>query len=249
MFFTVWGIAVCIVLSIFLFQKNTSIITTDFYTIENNKTSEVSIITIDTKKAEILFWWIDYFKKDTKNFSEFHRHSAWNFLKKIQKILPKTHIVINGQFFNAWQEKTHMSFPLKSNGKIINDYMDNDITKRTLLQKNTQEFVMYDGYQKSDLTNSEVKELIVGFSPLVDASRDQKLWRNYVVLENNALIFFLANAKTQSEMEEIITKAWYSLDNALMLDWWPSAQYASLQNGKTYYGDWGVPQFFVIGER
>jgi hypothetical protein len=69
------------------------------------------------------------------------------------------------------------------------------------------------------------------------------------VLDGSNLVFFLANAKTQPQMEEIITKAWYSLDNALMLDWWPSAQYATTHDLKTYYGDWEVPQFFVVGEK
>ncbi len=248
-FFTLLAIVLSIFWTIYMFQKNHFKTGTDFYSIEKFKSEQYSIITIDTQKSEILFGWIDYHKKDAKNFSEFNRHYAGEFLKKIQKILPQTHLVINGQFFNAWREKTHMSFPLKSNGKIINDYMDNDISKRTLLQKSTWEFVLYDWFQASDLKDDTVKELIVGFSPEVDASSWAALWRNYIILDQNRLVFFLANAKTQAEMQTIIEAAWYSLKDALMLDWWPSAQYATIHDQKTYYGDWEVPQFFVIGEK
>jgi hypothetical protein len=142
-----------------------------------------------------------------------------------------------------------MSFPLKSNGKIINDYMDNDIPKRTLLQKSNWEVVLYDWYNPSDLKDDSVKELIVGFSPTVDASAWVALWRNYAILDGQTLIFFVAKSKTQKEMEQLISQYGYSLQQAIMFDWWPSAQYATIHDQKTYYGDWEVPQFFVIGEK
>jgi hypothetical protein len=41
----------------------------------------------------------------------------------------------------------------------------------------------------------------------VDASAQVALGRNYIVLDGSNLVFFLANAKTQPQMEEIITKA------------------------------------------
>jgi hypothetical protein len=68
---------------------------------------------------------------------------------------------INGQFFNQLIDSTSLSFPVKSDGKIINSYVDNDIKKSTfVITKNNTAKIIHD-YNAEFLQNPDYTEVIV----------------------------------------------------------------------------------------
>ncbi len=56
----------------------------------------------------------------------------------------------------------------------------------------------------------------------------------------------MKSGKSEAEMNEIIKLYWVDEKNIVMLDGWPFAQFAYNGNSKTFYWDWGVPQFNII---
>lgn len=144
--------------------------------------------------------------KKSDNFSVFNRHYAY-ICKKL-KNFTYSKIGYKLSFFNAWQEKTHLSFPLKSNWKIINDYMDNDISKKTFILTKENKAIIYDWYDKKYLQNDDFKELIVGFSLEADANSKASIWRTFIWIKENKVYFFISWAKTQQEMSDYIVNFW-----------------------------------------
>lgn len=206
------------------------------------------ILKVDITKNKIWFWGYEYFQKNENLFSQYHRFYAHEYFKKqSQKNIP-VKWVINAQFFNAGKDPTFMSFPLKVNGTIINDYMDNDIAKRTLIKTKQNQFFIKEGFERNFLTNADYTDVIVAFSPEVDALSSQSIGRTYVGMKENMLYFFIANSKTQNEMNSIIQDEWILPENIIMFDGGPSSQFA-IDGEKTYYGDWKVPHFVVVEGR
>ena len=228
-------------LTVYWFKNNKNL---NIINIEKNNWIEK--IEINLSKNNLSFWWIDYYEKKSDNFSVFNRHYAYEYLQKIKKTLPTAKLVINWAFFNAWQEKTHLSFPLKSNWKIINDYMDNDISKKTFIITKENKAIIYDWYDKKYLQNNDFKELIVGFSIEADANSKASIWRTFIWIKENKVYFFISWAKTQQEMIDYVEEFWIEKNNILMVDGWPSSQYSSINEDKTFYWKWWVPQFFIV---
>ena len=208
------------------------------------KNKDFSIIEVDLTKVWISFWWIDIDK--SKDFSKFKRYYAKDFYNKIWK--EKILFLINWQFFNQNKNPTTLSFPLKSDWKILNDYIDNDFTKRTFIIDNFWNAKILDWYKKEFLNNTDYKELIVAFSPEVKARKNAKIWRTYIwLLSSKKVVFFIAKNKNQEEINRIIWYYWIKENNIIMMDWWPSSQFAYFK--KQFYWAWEVPQVFVIYEK
>ena len=167
------------------------------------------------------------------------------------------------------KERTWLSFPIKSHWDgIINDiegmwhtrapvretYIDNEIPKRTIVITQDWSAKILEWYSEEYLNNPEYLELSVAFTPDVTARRDEAIWRSYIWLkcENdicNNIIFFVADNKTQADMDTIIADYWVERDNIIMMDWWPSAQFSYAWEEKTFYWKWKVPQFNIIYEK
>ncbi len=218
-----------------------------------NSNKELSIIDVDLNNAWVSFWmintstWklsIDYEKTNSKK-ERFYRFYA----KDIQVWASnKVFAMVNWQFFNSVKNPTFLSFPVKSGWKIINSYLDNDLTKRTLIIDNSDNLKILEWYDKKELSNTNNKELIVAFNPNVDSSYSDKIWRSYIWIKwDKNIVFFIAKSKTQLEMEEIITEYGITKNNVIMMDWWPSAQFSYFNNWlNSFYWEWAVPQYNII---
>jgi len=218
----------------------------DFY---QDKTWNVSILDIDLNSAWIDFWWVDIEKN--QDFYKFKRHFASEFNYDYKKY--NAYFFVNWQFFDQNKNPTFLSFPLKSNWKIISDYLDNDISKRTFVIDNNWNAKILEWYKKEFLENKNYKELIVWFSPDVNANKNSKIWRTYIWIKSlKNVVFFIVKDKNQEEMNKIIADYWIKKDNIIMMDWWPSSQFSYFENNgpwsewKQYYWWWGIPQFFII---
>ncbi len=214
-----------------------------------NNSWDLSIIDIDLNIAGIDFWGVDKLSK--QDLYNFKRHFASNFNYNYKKY--SAYFFINWQFFDPNKNPTFLSFPLKSNWKIISDYMDNNISKRTFIIDNSKNAMILEWYKKDFLENKNYKELIVWFNPGVNANINSKIWRTYIwLLSSKKVVFFIAKNKTQDEMMKIILDYWIKKENIIMMDWWPSSQFAYFENDwpwsmwKQFYWWWKVPQVFVI---
>lgn len=104
-----------------------------------------------------------------------------------------------------------------------------------------------DWYDEKDLKNPDNREVMVAFDPNVNARGDSNIWRSYIWLKwEKNMIFFVADNLSQKEMEAIIRNYWVIWSDIIMLDWWPSSQFATKLEDKNYYWKWGVPQFNLI---
>lgn len=174
----------------------------------------------------------------------------YSYITKNNKNFPIV-AAINGQFFNANKNPTFLSFPVKSNGKIISSYVDNDKKKKTFIITEKQKAIIKNWYSVADLENKKYEELIVGIDPSEDFWKNMKLWRNYVWIhwENN-IVFIVAQNKTQWEMDILMKNYW--IENYMMLDGWPSAQFSYYDNYwpgwfiHDFYWKWWVPQYNII---
>jgi hypothetical protein len=185
----------------------------------------------ERKKAEDILWEYSYITKNNKNFPIV--------------------AAINWQFFNANKNPTFLSFPLKSNGQIISSYIDNDKLKKTFIIKNDEIAEIKDWYNSIDLENSQYQELIVWIDPKEDFGINMKLWRNYVwIVWDKNIVYVIAQNKTQWEMDVIMKNYW--IENYMMLDGWPSAQFSYYDNYwpggsiHNFYWKWWVPQYNFI---
>lgn len=161
--------------------------------------------------------------------------------------------VVNAQFFNALKQNTTLSFPVKSNGKVLSSYVDNEKTKRTILLDHSWKIHIQEWYDTSDLYNSEYREVLVGIHPDENFAQNQSLWRTYMwVMWENRVVFFIAEAKTQSEMKQIASDYWVNTNDLVMLDGGPSTQFAYFNISQPgwgihpFYGGWEVPQYIMI---
>ena len=216
-----------------------------------NETWNISIIDVNTDIAKLSFWWVKINK--ISDFDKFDKSYAKDFNWKFRKDT-KIIATINWQFFTNLEKKnTALSFPLKSDWKILTNYMDNKIPKRTFVIDNNWNAKILEWYKKEFLENKNYKEVIVGFTPEVSARREAKIWRTYIWIKSpKNVIFFITKNKNQAEMNKIISYYWIKKENIIMMDWWPSSQFSFYENNglwterKQYYGWWAVPQFFVI---
>jgi len=212
-----------------------------------NKAKSLSILEVDLNSAWIDFWGVDESKKE--DFYRFKRHFAREFDYKKYN----AYFFVNWQFFDQNKNPTFLSFPLKSDWKIISDYLDNDIPKRTFIIDKNKNAKILKWYEKKYLENDNYRELIVWFYPDVKANKNAKIWRTYIwLLSSKKVVFFITKNRTQEEMNKIIWDYWIKKDNIIMMDGWPSSQFAFYENNwpwstwKQFYGWWEVPQVFII---
>ncbi len=161
--------------------------------------------------------------------------------------------VVNWQFFNANKENTTLSFPVKSNWKILNSYIDNDKKKKTLIIDINGKVRIIDWYKEVYLSDDNNVEVIVWIDPIEDFSKDNSLWRTYVwITWDDRLVFFIAESKTQEEMKQIALDYGIDEQNLIMFDWWPSSQFAYFDLNRiwwwinSFYWKWEVPHYFMI---
>jgi len=223
----------------------------DWLKLFQTKNKDFSVIEINTKTAGFSFWWAEINK--ISNFDKFNKFYAKDFPKHLsQGNFNNKEIIatINWQFFtNLTKKNTALSFPLKSNWKILTNYIDNKIPKRTFIIDNNSNAKILEWYKKDFLENKNFKEVIVAFSPEVTARRNTKIWRTYIGIKNSKnIIFFVAKNKNQEEMNKIIFDYWIKKGNIIMMDWWPSSQFSfKLKNNfKQFYWKWEVPQVFIV---
>jgi hypothetical protein len=140
-----------------------------------NSSINMYAIVLDVDKGDI-----DFGVTENAYLNLFNRYSIkhwWNSEYEYSNFA-----MINGQFFNHHQNPTVLSFPLKSDGDIIAQYMDNSLAKKTLLRTWDGNFYIKKGYYNSLLTSDSTKDLLVGLSPNVDVG-GKKWWpigRNYI---------------------------------------------------------------------
>ena len=212
------------------------------------KNKDLSIIDIDLNSSWISFWGVKI--TNNSDFNKFEKSYAKDFNYKKYNL----YFLINWQFFTNIKDKnTGLSFPLKSDWKIITDYVDNEIPKRTFIIDNNWNAKILEWYKKEFLENKNYKEVIVAFTPEVKARKNAKIWRTYIWVKSpKEIVFFVAKNKTQEEMNKIISDYWIKKDNTIMMDWWPSSQFAYYENNwpwsewEQFYWKWEVPHFFVI---
>ena len=216
-----------------------------------NKNWNFSILELDLNKINFSFGWVDINK--ISDFDKFNKFYAKDFSKNIsQENLKDKEIIatVNWQFFtNIKKKNTALSFPLKSDWKILTDYMDNEIPKRTFIIDENWNAKILGWYKKEFLENPKNREVIVAFTPKVTARRNAKIGRTYIWIKSSKnIVFFIAKDKNQEEMNEIIKGYWIEEKNIIMMDWWPSSQFwfNSWEKFEQYYWKWEVPHVFVI---
>lgn len=219
------------------------------------KNKDFSILELNLNEINLSFWWVKINK--ISEFDKFDKFYAKDFYKNLsQENLQNKEIIatVNWQFFTNLEKKnTALSFPLKSNWKILTSYMDNEIPKRTLIIEKEWNAKILEWYSKKYLENIKNKEVIVAFTPEVTARRYASIWRTYIWLKDSkTLIFFIAKNKNQADMNDIIKNYWIKDEDIIMMDWWPSSQFSFLKNNlpwtkwEQFYGKWEVPHMFII---
>lgn len=240
-----------------------------------DNTWNMSVLDIDLTSAKIDFGWantkfkiiterynrakietdLEYEKENSELF-RFNRFNASEFPSTFAReyyIKNNIHAVVNWQFFDQNKNPTFLSFPVKSNWKIINSHIDNDIPKRTFVIDSNWNAKILEWYKKEFLENQNYKDLIVGFTPDVIARKESKIWRTYIWINNSKnVVFFVAKNKTQEEMNKIISDYGIKKENIIMMDWWPSSQFSYYDNKwpwserEQFYWESKVPHYFVI---
>lgn len=250
-------------------SKNLSIIDID---LDKSWISFWWVIQTNTKYLSQDYWlwyinkWFRWQKKsyflqkeeNKSNFDNFKREAIdkafWenNFLK-IWWDTEELFAVVNGQFFNANKKNTTLSFPVKSNWNILNSYVDNDKLKRTIIIDNSWKIKIIDWYKEEYLNSSNNKEVLVWINPDENFAKDRSLWRTYMwIIWDDKVVFFIAKSKTQTEMKNIALDYGIEEHNLVMLDWWPSSQFAYFDIFEIgwwmnkFYGWWEVPHFVMI---
>ena len=221
----------------------------DFY---QDETWDLSILDIDLGSAKISFGWVNIDEKYIEEFERFNKSYAKNLEYNHKKF--HSYGVVNWQFFtNVKNKETALSFPVKSEWKIITDYMDNEIPKRTFITDKNWEAKILEWYKKEFLEDKNNEEVIVAFTPEVRARRNSKIWRTYIwLLSSKNIVFFIAKNKTQKQMNKIISDYWIKSENIIMMDWWPSSQFAYYENNwpwsgwEQFYWKWEVPHYFIV---
>lgn len=216
-----------------------------------NEQKDVSIFRVDLQKASISFGGVEITDEDETNLKRYKRYYAEDFSNSYGE--KNIFAFINGQFFNQLIDSTSLSFPVKSKGKIINSYVDNDIKKSTfVITKNNTAKIIHD-YNTEILENPEYSEVIVWAHKDVNARRNDEVWRTYIALDENNLVYFIiAKNKTQAQMQNIVWELWIWEEDFMMMDGGPSSQFAYYDSDgpgtkfQRFYGSWEVPQFFVI---
>lgn len=214
---------------------------------------DLSIIDVDLNNAWVSFWMVN--SSTWKVVIDYEKTSSVK--ERFYRFYPKDLItwennkvfaMVNGQFFNAEKNPTFLSFPVKSNWKIINSYVDNDTKKRTLIIDKNESLKILEWYDNKELNNSNNKELIVASNPIVDSLKDNKIGRTYIWIKwEKNIIFFIAKNKNQDEMDKIISQYGITQNNIIMMDWWPSSQFSYYDNWlKSFYWEWAVPQYNII---
>lgn len=243
--------------------------------IYQDETWDLSILDIDLDSAIVDFAWANtdyektgewYYRRTLKTeleyenensklyrFNRFDANEFPNTFPREYYIKNNTLAVINWQFFDQTKTPTFLSFPLKSWWKVINSHIDNEIPKRTFIIDWDWNAKILEWYKKEYLENPNYKELIVWFTPDVEARKDDKIWRTYIWINNSKnVVFFVAKDKTQEEMNKIISDYGIKKENIIMMDWWPSSQFAYYDNKwpwserEQFYGEWKVPHYFII---
>ncbi|MCP4523358.1 MAG: phosphodiester glycosidase family protein, partial [Candidatus Gracilibacteria bacterium] len=197
-------------------------------------------------------------EKNGSNFNNFKRKFVQdafgenNFLKNGSDY-NDIFAVVNGQFFNANKENTTLSFPVKSNGTILNSYVDNDKKKRTVIIDKMGVIKIMEGYNESYLNDKNNKEVLVGINPSEDFSKNRSVGRTYMgLIGDDRVVFFIAQSKTQHEMKKIALDYGIEGQNLVMLDGGPSSQFAyfdifEVGGGiNSFYGGWEVPHSIMI---
>ena len=220
-----------------------------------NEQKDVSIFRVDLKEANISVGGVEITDEDETNLKRYKRYLADDFSNNYDGRIEGTNIFafINGQFFNQLIDSTSLSFPVKSNGKIINSYVDNDIKKSTfVITKNNTAKIIHD-YNAEILENPDYSEVIVWAHKDVNARRNDEVWRTYIGLdENNFVYFVIAKSKTQAQMQEIMWELWIWENDFMMMDGGPSSQFAYYDSDgpgtkfQRFYWEWEAPQYFII---
>ena len=221
-----------------------------FYTDEEKN---LAILDLDLNYIKIKFWGVDENLDTDSVLTRFFRHRPYEFTQIMDKDFKEKNKIfafVNGQFFNPKNNPTSLSFPLKSEWKIINNYIDNKITKKTFVIDKDNNAKIFFWYNEKYLKNENNKEVIVAFTPNLSARWDDAIWRTYVWLKSEKhVIFFIARNKTQTQMNSILYKYWIKQKNIIMMDWWASSQFAFSKDWnffKQYFWRYGLPQVFVI---
>lgn len=222
----------------------------------SNEDETLFILDIDLNYANINFWWINI----DEDISDLRKYSRENILE-MQKKLKNTNFknneifaLINWQFFDPFQNPSSLSFPLKSNYKVINSYIDNKFSKKTFLIDKNKNAKILDNFDLKKLYDKKNKELIVWFNPNVNMKSSKKIWRTYIWIKwKKNIIFFIAKNKTQKFMDIMMKRYGIDEKNIIMMDWWSSSQFAFLKKynswkylWKKYYSNWKIPHYFVV---
>lgn len=221
-------------------------------TFKQNVTKDVSILDIDLTKAWISFWWVKIWDQRTLNqdYDEFQRLSLDEANQIVWTSIPWKPIgLINGQFFTHIEDMTLLSFPVKSDWKVLSSYIDNELQKRTIQITKSNKIFVQEWYSDDILNDPFNLEVIVWINPIEDFIASKEVWRSYVgVLDEKHVAFFIAKEKNQAQMKQILSDYGVQERNMVMLDWWPSAQF-SYSWQIIQKGWWKVPQYNVIYTR
>jgi len=118
------------------------------------------------------------YQKDWDDIYSFYRKKIKDAYWGDSNIFGKYEVlaVVNWQFFNANKDPTALSFPIKSNGQIINSYVDNDKQKKTIVIDKNWKVKILDWYKKDYLTDNNNIEVLVGINSKEDFSKNSSLW-------------------------------------------------------------------------
>jgi len=188
-------------------------------------------VVVDMDKANIEFDTLDHVyagKYERKTMKEW-----WNNYSNYS-----TFAMVNGQFFD-YGTPSKLAFPLKANGRVIPSYTDKGI-KRSLLINNNGKVYIRNGYSKSLLKSSNVKDMLVGLSPLVSKKKWSPIGRNYIggIPRENCnpsksscdykyLIFFIGEQQSQPNMLMRVKKWGVKEKSIVMMDGSASSQLIS----------------------
>jgi len=191
-----------------------------------SKNKDISIIEVDLQKTWVSFWGL------IKNENFYKKMYAQNVALNFTDV-DSIFWVVNWAFFLDVKDKnrTGLSFPIKSQWilkgekEIKETFMDNEIPKRTIVITKSWDAKIFEWYKEKYLENKNYIEVSVAFSPEVTARRNAKIGRSYIWLKCknticNTMIFFIADNKTQLDIDKIIADYWVKRENIIMMDWW-----------------------------
>ena len=215
-----------------------------------NKKWDVSLLDVDLTQAWISFWGVHLSNTRTHNsnhneFKRFRADETSKYLNIAHMNWSETLAYINGQFFTHIEDTTLLSFPVKSDWKILSSYMDNELKKRTLAISKTWKAYVSQWFNTGLLSDRNYPEVIVGINPVEDFIQEREVGRSYVwLMSENKIVFFITKTKNQAQMTQILSDYWVAEQNMIMFDGWPSAQFN--YQWQSFYGDWWVPQYTIV---